>query len=121
MSIFLQQTKWRRKNSVSYSESQRTSALEENDSNQARVENETTRKLRKRQRNTTLLLLIMTVSFYVSWTPYAINSILAMSGIVLPRLVNVIAILCSKSGTVINPILYIFYNKSVSSDIQLIE
>ena len=97
------------------SESVRPSdTLEDEESLRTKKENESSRKFDKRQRKTTFLLLIMTISFYVSWTPYAINSILAMSGVGLPRLVNVIAILCSKSGTVINPILYIFYNKNVS-------
>ena len=91
----------------------RYSAVQDNDSNEPKMQSDSTRKFKNRHGKTTILLLIMTVSFYVSWTPYAMNSILAMSGISLPRLVNVIAILCSKSGTVINPILYIFYNKSV--------
>ena len=57
----------------------------------------------------------MTLSFYLSWTPYAINTLLTMFGIWIPLpLLNVIAILLAKSGTVINPILYIFFNKDVS-------
>merc|ERR1712001_117871 len=89
-------------------------AFEDDELIATRKQIESSKKFEKRQRKTTLLLLLMTVSFYVSWTPYAINSILSMAGAILPRLFNIIALLCSKSGTVINPILYIFYNKSVS-------
>ena len=56
----------------------------------------------------------MTLGFYFCWTPYAINCIAAMAGSSLPRNAGVIAILFAKSGTIINPILYIFLNKDVS-------
>ena len=55
----------------------------------------------------------MTVSFYISWTPYAIVCILSMLGISSPRLGNILSILFAKTGTVINPILYIYFNKEV--------
>ena len=65
----------------------------------------------------TLLTLSMTLSFYATWTPYAIHSILRL----VPgeewqpsEISNVIAILCAKSGTIINPILYVFFNDDVS-------
>ena len=64
----------------------------------------------------------MTCAFYLCWTPYAIHSILRIAEVWQPpRLSNVIAILFAKSGTVINPILYIFFNNDVSTLSIIIE
>ena len=65
-------------------------------------------------RKLTILTMSMTVSFYVSWTPYVINCLLIMYGYNLPHLPNVIAALFAKSATMVNPVLYIFLNKDVS-------
>ena len=65
-------------------------------------------------RKLAFLTLSMTISFYISWTPYAINSLLIMSGYDVPHIPNVIAVLFAKSATIVNPILYIFLNKDVS-------
>ena len=65
-------------------------------------------------RRLTLLTVSMTLTFYISWAPYALTSFLTIIGHSLPHLPNVIAILLAKSGTVINPILYIFLNNDVS-------
>ena len=62
----------------------------------------------------TIVIILMTVSFYVSWTPYAIGSLLAMVGTEVHRTTAVLSILFAKSGTIMNPILYIFLNKEVS-------
>ena len=67
-----------------------------------------------RQRNLTILIVSMTLAFYFTWIPYAISSLLTMVGVSIHPIANVIAILCAKSSIVINPILYIFYNKDVS-------
>ena len=69
---------------------------------------------KRMHRKLTILSTSMTISFYVSWTPYAINSLLIMCGYYLPHLPNVIAVLFAKSSTMVNPILYIFLNKDVS-------
>ena len=82
-------------------------------SRQARIKEEF-KATQKKQRHNTMLIVLMTLSFYVSWTPYAIYGILRMIGVLLPRLVVVLSILFAKSGTIINPILYIFFNKGVS-------
>ena len=68
----------------------------------------------KRQRILTVLIVSMTLTFYFSWLPYAINALLTMSGVLIPHVANVLAILFAKSGTVINPVLYIFFNQDVS-------
>ena len=68
---------------------------------------------RKGQHKLRLLIMSMTVSFYISWTPYATVCILSMLGISSPRLGNILSILFAKTGTVINPILYIYFNKEV--------
>ena len=62
----------------------------------------------------------MTLSFYLSWSPYATNSILAMAEVPLPRLLIVSAILFAKSGIIINPVLYIFFNADVRMYLLLI-
>ena len=67
------------------------------------------------QRKQTVLLTTMTLSFYFTWLPYAINCLLTMSGGLVPYIADVIAILFAKSGAVINPILYIYFNKDVST------
>ena len=71
----------------------------------------------KKQMKLTLVLLAMTFSFYLTWTPYAINSFLSMIGTKPPKIAQTLTILFAKSGTVINPILYIFFNKEVSRNI----
>ena len=75
------------------------------------------KKIQNRQRRLTLLTLSMTLSFYATWTPYAIHSILRiLPGDWKPSyLSNVVAILCAKSGTIINPVIYIFLNNDVSA------
>ena len=70
----------------------------------------------KLQRNLTLLNLSMTVSFYLSWMPYAADCLLIMCGVTVSSKFHVIAVLFAKSGTVINPILYIFLNNDVSTN-----
>ena len=60
------------------------------------------------------MIKLMTLSFYLTWTPYAIDCILAMSGIRVPENVKIFALLFSKSGTVINPALYIYSITKVS-------
>ena len=56
----------------------------------------------------------MTMAFYLSWMPYAINCLLVMAGVMVPKRHQMFASLFAKSGTLINPILYIFFNKDVS-------
>ena len=65
-------------------------------------------------RRLTILTVSMTFTFYLSWTPYALCSLFTLFQRSLPQVPNVIAILMAKSGTVINPILYIFLNNDVS-------
>jgi hypothetical protein len=75
------------------------------------------KKIQDRQRKLTILTLSMTLSFYMTWGPYAVHSILKLvpGEYWQPSYIsNVIAILCAKSGTIINPILYIFFNDDVS-------
>ena len=66
------------------------------------------------QRYLAILNLSMTASFYLSWLPYAVDCLLIMCGVSVPRNYHVVSVLFAKSGTVINPILYIFFNKEVS-------
>ena len=75
--------------------------------------NDILKNARKGQHKLRFLILSMTVSFYISWTPYAIVCILSMLGISTPRLGNILSILFAKTGTVFNPILYIYFNKEV--------
>ena len=72
------------------------------------------KRVERNQRKLTLLISATTLSFYLTWTPYAITSILAMSGFVIHRYVTILSILFAKSGTILNPTFYIFFNKDVS-------
>ena len=60
---------------------------------------------------------IMTVSFYVTWTPYAIRCILGMLQLDVSPIFSGIALLFAKLGVVVNPLLYIFHNQEVSNHI----
>ena len=57
---------------------------------------------------------IMTVSFYVCWTPYAMRSILELVGFKLSNIPATLSLLLAKLGVIINPLIYIFFNKEVS-------
>ena len=72
------------------------------------------KKQQQMQRRVTILTSSMTLAFYTTWTPYAINCILTMSGVRIYYKSNVYAILFAKTGTLINPILYIFLNRDIS-------
>ena len=72
------------------------------------------KKEEKMQRKLTLLSTLMTLAFYLSWMPYALVCLLVMSGVKIPKRYQMFASLFAKSGTLINPILYIFFNKDVS-------
>jgi urease accessory protein UreF len=112
---FLQQIKqqWKRKHSLSLSASHRTlSSVDDPDlsRNDSVLSN---KPQQKRQRKLTILVGLMTLSFYLCWTPYAVNSFLAMTGVILPQAANVLAVVFTKTGVVLNPVLYIFFNNSV--------
>ena len=73
-----------------------------------------TKKGRNMQKRLTILTASKTISFYLCWMPYALNCILTMCGIRVLHATNVFATLLAKSGVVINPVIYIFFNKDVS-------
>ena len=74
------------------------------------------KRSQKQQRKLTITIISMTLAFYLTWIMYAINCLLTMAGVVnLPRASHIFAVLVAKSGIVINPIIYIFYNKDVST------
>ena len=78
------------------------------------------KRLQQRQRKLTILTILMTLSFYISWTPYATCSFLRVLGVLKePPLSNVIGKLFAKSETILNPILYIFFNNEVSTTLHL--
>ena len=76
-----------------------------------------------KERKVAILIVMMTASFYLTWTPYAVTSLLAMVSsrtsniqtiVSSPRISIIISILFAKVGTILNPLLYIFFNKDVS-------
>ena len=75
---------------------------------------------KRRLTNATLVIGIMTLSFYICWTPYAFRCILGMLGFDLNAELSGVSIMLSKLGVIINPVLYIFYNKEVSADVLCI-
>ena len=72
------------------------------------------RKEERLQRKLTLLSTLMSLAFYLSWMPYAMFSLIVMSGVKIPQEYQMFAALFAKSSTLANPILYIFFNKDVS-------
>ena len=61
----------------------------------------------------TSVVAIMTISFYLCWTPYATVSLLSILKVPITAVPSVLAILCAKLGVLVNPIIYIFFNKEV--------
>lgn len=61
-------------------------------------------------------IAIMTVSFYVTWTPYAIRCILGILQFDDLPIFSGLALLFAKLGVVVNPLLYIFRNEEVIND-----
>ena len=59
------------------------------------------------------MIAMMTFSFYVCWTPYAIKVILELFGISISVAQSLLLLGFAKLGVIVNPILYIFYNKEV--------
>jgi hypothetical protein len=68
----------------------------------------------KSTRNIGSTIALMTLSFYICWTPYAIRCILELFGINIPAWQSTLTVLFAKLGVIINPILYIFSNKQVN-------
>ena len=69
---------------------------------------------KSRLTNASIVTAIMTLSFYLCWTPYAIRCILGMVNVELNAKLSGLSILFSKLGVIVNPVVYIFYNKEVS-------
>ena len=65
------------------------------------------------------MIAMMTLSFYVCWTPYAIKVILELFGIPLSVVQSLLLLVFAKLGVMVNPILYIFYNKEVINTLTI--
>ena len=59
------------------------------------------------------VVVIMTISFYLCWTPYATVSLMSILRVPVTEAPSVLGLLCAKLGVVVNPIIYIFFNKEV--------
>ena len=70
-------------------------------------------RISKRKFNATITITLMTSAFYITWMPYAVKCILAMLGLDLNLRLSALTILFAKLGVILNPIIYIFYNKQV--------
>ncbi len=66
------------------------------------------------ERATTQTLLLMTVAYFVCWTPYAALCLYVMiEGVPATPILHAIAILAAKSSVLWNPLLYIANNDDV--------
>ena len=74
----------------------------------------TQKSSKSRLADASIVMGVMILSFYLCWTPYAIRCILGMVEIELNAKLSGISILFSKLGVIMNPLVYIFYNKEVS-------
>ena len=68
---------------------------------------------RKVERSKTQMVQVMTLSFYVTWTPYAIESTLTMIGFNISHDIKIYAILLTKFGVVVNPLLFGYFERMV--------
>ena len=59
------------------------------------------------------MVLLMTLCFYTTWTPYATESTLTMIGFNTSHSIKISAILLTKIGVVINPLLFRHFKKKV--------
>ena len=71
-------------------------------------------KMMNDQRRLTILVALMTLSFFFSWTPYATDSVLRVATYNSNKTFSLFAMVLTKTAVIINPILYIFFNKNVS-------
>ena len=67
----------------------------------------------KSNRKIESMISMMTISFYVCWTPYVLRVILDLFGVPLSAIVPVLCLHLAKLRIIVNPILYIFFNKEV--------
>ena len=74
----------------------------------------TQKSSKSRLADASIVMGVMILSFYLCWTPYAIRCILGMVEVELNAKLSGISILFSKLGVIMNPLVYIFYNKEVS-------
>ena len=77
-------------------------------------ENLARKRSTKRQSTATSSIAIMIIAFYICWTPYAMTSIFSMLGINVTSVPSGLAILVAKLEVIVNPIIYIYFNKEVS-------
>ena len=68
----------------------------------------------KRVTTATSVVAVMTISFYLCWTPYATISLMSILSFSITVAASVVALLFAKLGVVGNPIIYIFFNKDVN-------
>ena len=73
------------------------------------------RQIRDSERSfkATKMIVLHTAAFYLCWIPFAIKSILAITGLNTPPILSIMAIFCAQSGAVVNPIVYIWCNSQV--------
>ena len=67
----------------------------------------------KIEKSWTSMVLLMTLSFYITWTPYATESTLTMMGFNTSHSIKIFAILLTKIGVVVNPLLFRQFKKEV--------
>ena len=71
------------------------------------------KRSRKKHAHLTLMIQLMTLSFYFTWTPYALYSIVTMTGLRLTFITKIVTLLFAKIGTVITPLLFISFRRTV--------
>ncbi|KAL7835360.1 hypothetical protein SRHO_G00277070 [Serrasalmus rhombeus] len=72
---------------------------------------------RKREQRVLFLVVTMVVCYLLCWLPYGIMALVAtfgQPGLVTPE-ASIVPSLLAKTSTVINPVIYIFLNKQVST------
>ena len=55
-----------------------------------------------------ITMQLMTLSFYLTWTPYALESLFTMFGIRWYKDAKIFAVLFSKIGTIVSPAIFLY-------------
>lgn len=75
----------------------------------------------KSERKVAFMVILMVITFLMSWMPYATLALLVVSSpdVNIPPLVGTVPVYLAKSSTVYNPIIYIYMNKQVHRKMSL--
>ncbi|CAB4057128.1 OPN3 [Lepeophtheirus salmonis] len=69
---------------------------------------------KRHERNSTIILMVMTLAFFIAWLPYTICSLYVVFGGNPPAWLSAIPLQFAKSSICASPMIYAFFNQEVS-------